>query len=161
MQGHCPKGCGFMSVGFHLNRSSEPMGSFPRQYFSRLLFAIPLKKYFLLIYLSLLPNLLCAAGEHKRNEAREKHRDLENRLVCGDAAAALPYLEVCNGEEASARSVCPLIRELGLWGGIFHLGIPVGVGAHITAPATEQPQCSGLAHKPPVFETVYASADNL
>lgn len=34
-------------------------------------------------------------------------------LFCGDTAAAFPCLKVCDGEEVSACSVCPLIREPG------------------------------------------------
>lgn len=38
-------------------------------------------------------------------------------------------LHVCNGEEASACSVCPLIRELGLWEAPFILEFQWGWGA--------------------------------
>lgn len=115
----------FLLVGFHLNRPSEPWDPFG-QYSSRPPFAIPFKKYFLLLFLSLLPHL-CAVGECKRHEAREKLRGLEDWLFCGEATSAWPYLKVWNGEAASTGSLCPLIRESELWGGSFHLGIPVGV----------------------------------
>lgn len=68
--------CSWDSIETDLQNPWDPFG----QYSSRPPFAIPFKKYFLLLFLSLLPRRLCAVGECKRNEAREKRRDLEDRL---------------------------------------------------------------------------------
>lgn len=49
----------------------------------------------------------------------------------GDTASAFPCLKVCNGDHQLVMCVL-LIRDLGPWGGTFHRGIPVGVGALYT-----------------------------
>lgn len=63
-----------------------------------------------------------------REMKRERETKILEKIFCGDTAAAFPCLKVCNGD-ISLFFVCPLIRDLGLWGGTFCLGIFVGVGS--------------------------------
>lgn len=51
---------------------------------------------------------------------------LGKRMFCGDAAVAFPCLKVYDEGEASACSVCPLIREFGLWEAHFILEFQCG-----------------------------------